>query len=149
MRVQAGAQEPVVMRLSPLAAVAIRTSLVMPLLFSYGTLQEESVQRALFRRTLSGQNDELVGFERSIVKIDRSPATTASSDRYHVNVMPNERSDSRVSGMVFEISDSELSAADEYENLDGYKRTIGTLASGKNAWVYAYADPDAIGVSKV
>jgi gamma-glutamylcyclotransferase (GGCT)/AIG2-like uncharacterized protein YtfP len=110
----------------------------MPLLFSYGTLQEESVQRALFGRTLSGQEDELLGFEQSLAKIESSQATTSGSDRHHVNVVPNGRSDSRVNGRVFEISDSELAAADEYENQDGYKRIIATLASGKEAWVYAY-----------
>jgi gamma-glutamylcyclotransferase (GGCT)/AIG2-like uncharacterized protein YtfP len=118
----------------------------MPLLFSYGTLQEESVQQALFQRTLSGQSDELVGFERSFVKINCSSTATASSDRYHVNVVPNGRSDSRVTGRVFEISDSELASADEYEHQDGYKRMTTKLASGKEAWVYAHAaSPGAIG----
>jgi gamma-glutamylcyclotransferase (GGCT)/AIG2-like uncharacterized protein YtfP len=122
----------------------------MPLLFSYGTLQEESVQRSLFGRTISGHNDELVGFEQSLAKIDCSPPIASGSGRYHVNVVPNGRSDSRVSGMVFEVTESDLAAADEYENADGYKRMTATLASGKDAWVYAYAPagPRAMGSSR-
>jgi gamma-glutamylcyclotransferase (GGCT)/AIG2-like uncharacterized protein YtfP len=110
----------------------------MPLLFSYGTLQEESVQRALFGRTLSGQNDQLVGFERSFVKLENAQATTPG-ERYHVNVVLNGRSDSRLSGLVFEITEADFSAVDVYENFDGYRRITTTLASGKEAWVYAYA----------
>jgi hypothetical protein len=37
----------------------------MPLLFSYGTLQQEDVQWSTFGRLLEGQRDELPGFERS------------------------------------------------------------------------------------
>jgi hypothetical protein len=37
----------------------------MPLLFSYGTLQEEKVQLSTFGRRLGGQRDELLGFEPS------------------------------------------------------------------------------------
>ena len=48
------------------------------------------------------------------------------------------RTDSRVSGTVFEISDDELASADRYEPA-GYKRVSATLASGRQAWVYADA----------
>jgi hypothetical protein len=34
---------------------------MMPLLFSYGTLQQEGVQRATFGRLLKGSADALVG----------------------------------------------------------------------------------------
>ena len=40
----------------------------MPLLFSYGTLQQEDVQLATFGRLLQGQKDELLGFEQSLVR---------------------------------------------------------------------------------
>jgi hypothetical protein len=43
-----------------------------------------------------------------------------------------------VKGTAFEVSDAELAHADEYEPA-GYKRIIGTLGSGKQAWVYADA----------
>jgi gamma-glutamylcyclotransferase (GGCT)/AIG2-like uncharacterized protein YtfP len=41
-----------------------------------------------------------------------------------------------VAGVVFEISDSELARADEYEGDFYYKRSAVTLASGTKAWVY-------------
>jgi gamma-glutamylcyclotransferase (GGCT)/AIG2-like uncharacterized protein YtfP len=44
-----------------------------------------------------------------------------------------------VSGTVFEITDAELAAADEYERLAAYKRIAAMLASGKQAWVYVDA----------
>ena len=42
----------------------------MPLLFSYGTLQEEDVQRSTFGRLLHGTRDELPGFEQSLARIE-------------------------------------------------------------------------------
>ena len=44
----------------------------------------------------------------------------------------------RVAGMVFEVTDAELVSSDAYEPA-GYARVQGTLASGKQAWVYARA----------
>ena len=95
----------------------------MPRVFSYGTLQHETVQQSTFGRLLHGQPDELVGF-------------ALSSSGRHTNVTFNGRSDSRVRGMVFEITDAELSATDEYERRDAYTRIAATLASGQQAWVY-------------
>jgi hypothetical protein len=43
-----------------------------------------------------------------------------------------------VSGTLFEISDTELANADQYEPA-GYKRISAMLASGQQAWVYADA----------
>ena len=110
----------------------------MPLLFSYGTLQQEAVQLSTFGRLLHGQPDELVGFEQSLLKVE-DPAFVASSGKsHHAIVTFNGRDESRVRGTVFEVSDSELASADEYEPA-GYKRIAAMLASGKQAWVYADA----------
>lgn len=98
----------------------------MPLVFSYGSLQEERVQLSTFGRLLPGSRDELVGFE-------------LASARGHANVVRSGRSDSRVSGTVFEITDAELAAADRYEQRDGYTRIAASLASGTQAWVYVDA----------
>jgi gamma-glutamylcyclotransferase (GGCT)/AIG2-like uncharacterized protein YtfP len=111
----------------------------MPLLFSYGTLQEENVQLSTFGRLLQGQRDELPGFELSRVRIEDPQVVATSGKTHYSNVTFNGRDDSRVSGTVFEITDPELAAADRYEQLAAYKREAATLASGKQAWVYAYA----------
>jgi hypothetical protein len=110
----------------------------MPLLFSYGTLQQGAVQLSTFGRLLRGEPDELVGFERAQVRIDDPEFVATSGTASHAIVRFNGRSNSRVSGMVFEVTDSELARADEYEP-DGYTRISALLASGKRAWVYADA----------
>jgi gamma-glutamylcyclotransferase (GGCT)/AIG2-like uncharacterized protein YtfP len=111
----------------------------MPLVFSYGTLQLEHVQLSTFGRLLQGQRDDLPGFEQSLVKIDDPLVVAASGKTHHANVTFNGRDDSRVSGTVFEITDAELAAADQYERLAAYKRVAAMLASGKQAWVYVDA----------
>ena len=108
----------------------------MPLLFSYGTLQQDHVQLSTFGRLLQGQADELLGFEPSLVKIADPQVVATSGNTHHANVTFNGRSDSRVSGTVFEITDAELAAADKYEQAAAYKRVVAKLASGKQAWVY-------------
>ena len=111
----------------------------MPLVFSYGTLQEDSVQRSTFGRLLRGHRDELPGFEQSLVRIEDPQVAAAGGRTHHANVTFNGRSDSRVSGTVFEITDAELATADRYEQVAAYIRITATLASGKQAWVYVDA----------
>jgi hypothetical protein len=110
----------------------------MPLLFSYGTLQQENVQLATFGRVLQGQKDQLVGFEQSLIILDDPQVVSTSGKTQHAIVKFNGRNDSRVSGTVFEVTDAELASADRYEPAP-YKRVAATLASGKEAWVYADA----------
>jgi gamma-glutamylcyclotransferase (GGCT)/AIG2-like uncharacterized protein YtfP len=111
----------------------------MPLLFSYGTLQQANVQLSTFGRLLQGQRDELLGFEPSLVRIEEPHVVATSGKTHHANVTFNGRNDSRVSGTVFEITDAELAAADQYEQLAAYQRVTAMLASGKQAWVYVDA----------
>ena len=111
----------------------------VPLIFSYGTLQDERVQMSTFGRRIDGHQDELVGFEPSIVPIDDPQAAAAAGKTHHANVTFNGKQASRVSGTVFEITDDELTAADEYEKVAAYERIVAPLASGKQAWVYVDA----------
>jgi hypothetical protein len=108
----------------------------MPLLFSYGTLQQEAVQLSTFGRALRGEPDELVGFEPGLFRIDDAEFVAASGKALHAIVRFNGRAHSRVPGTVFELSDDELARADRYEPA-GYRRVATRLASGKKAWVYA------------
>ena len=111
----------------------------MPLVFSYGTLQQEHVQLATFGRLLQGRRDELPGFEESLVAIEDPQVVATSGKTHHSNVTFNGRDDRRVSGTVFEITDAELAAADQYEQLAAYTRIAVVLASGRHAWVYVDA----------
>lgn len=108
----------------------------MPLLFSYGTLQQESVQLSTFGRLLLGSKDELPGFEKSSVRIEDDQVVAQSGMTHYANVKFNGNNDCRVSGTRFEITDAELAAADLYEQDAGYERIVAMLASGKQAWVY-------------
>jgi hypothetical protein len=110
----------------------------MPLLFSYGTLQQDNVQLSTFGRLLQGHPDQLVGFEQSLLVIDDPHVVATSGKTHHVIVKHNGREDSRVNGTVFEITDADLANADRYE-VSEYKRIATTLASGRQAWVYVDA----------
>ena len=110
----------------------------MPLIFSYGSLQEEDVQRSTFGRRLNGERDELVGFEQSWVKIEDPQVVAKIGKTHHANVALTGQQSSRVTGMVFETTDAELQAVDEYETAFAYHRVSTTLASGKQAWVYLH-----------
>ncbi|MGO8800571.1 MAG: gamma-glutamylcyclotransferase family protein [Roseiarcus sp.] len=110
----------------------------MPLLFSYGTLQQEGVQRSTFGRLLKGSADALVGYAQSMVKIEDADVVAKSGKTHHPIVAYTGASEDRVAGTVFEITDAELAAADAYE-VDAYKRALAPLASGRSAWVYVDA----------
>jgi gamma-glutamylcyclotransferase (GGCT)/AIG2-like uncharacterized protein YtfP len=108
----------------------------MALLFSYGTLQQGDVQLSTFGRALQGRPDVLVGFELSTVTIQEPAFVAASGTSEHAIVTFTGNDRDRVSGMVFEITDTELARADAYEPA-GYERALAMLASGTEAWVYA------------
>ncbi len=110
----------------------------MPLLFSYGTLRDEAVQLSTFCRRLRGEPDELIGFEQSILEIEDAAFVAKSGRSRHTAVTFTGRGESRVPGTVFGVTDRELASADAYEP-SGYTRVLATLASGRNAWVYARA----------
>jgi gamma-glutamylcyclotransferase (GGCT)/AIG2-like uncharacterized protein YtfP len=107
----------------------------MPLLFSYGTLQQQSVQQSTFGRLLTGRSDALVGYSQSLLRIEDAAVLAASGLSYHPIVRFSGDARDRVEGTVFEISDAELDRADAYEVSD-YQRVLAPLASGAQAWVY-------------
>lgn len=111
----------------------------MPLIFSYGTLQQESVQLSTFGRLLAGQPDRLPGFESAKVRID-DPVVAAQFGCAHFdNALYTGDETSAVPGMVFEITAAELVLVDEYERRARYTRIAVTLESGTSAWVYVEA----------
>jgi gamma-glutamylcyclotransferase (GGCT)/AIG2-like uncharacterized protein YtfP len=103
-------------------------------LFSYGTLQQESVQLANFGRRLQGRPDVLAGWRLSTVEITDPEVLAESGLAVHKILVPGKPSD-EIDGVVFEITLEELRAADGYET-DAYKRIEVTLQSGAKAWVY-------------
>lgn len=110
----------------------------MPLLFSYGTLQREDIQRSTFGRLLNGRRDELVRYEPALVEITDAALAARLGKTHHANVMPTRKARSRVAGTVFEVTDAELADCDSYEAPFDYVRVTATLASGAEAWVYVH-----------
>lgn len=110
----------------------------MPLLFSYGTLQEEKVQRELFGRSLKGRKDELLGFERLTIQVADPEFARTSGKAEHAILKPTSSPSARVAGMALEVTDQELVIADRYEPAE-YRRVEASLASGGFAWVYVAA----------
>jgi hypothetical protein len=110
----------------------------MPLLFSYGTLQQEGVQRETFGRRLSGRADSIVGYRQSFVTIEDQEVIRKSGKTEHPIIVHTGLDDDRVPGMAFEVSEAELAQADAYE-VDAYERVLAPLASGLAAWVYVDA----------
>lgn len=108
----------------------------MPWLFSYGSLQEEQVQLSTFGRLVQGERDALVGFEPSLVTIEDPQVRLATGKTHHANASANGKSESRVEGTVFEVSEAELLRVDEYEKAFSYKRIEVNMASSRIAWVY-------------
>ena len=97
------------------------------------------MQISTFGRLLRGRTDALPRFEQAWVRIEDPQVVAATGKTHYANVVSSDSQDSRVAGTVFEITDAELAAADEYERPAGYERMTATLASGTRAWVYAYA----------
>ena len=110
----------------------------MPLLFSYGTLQQDEVQQATFGRLLPGHADRLPGYARAMVAIDDPAVVATSGKTHHPIVKPSGDAADAVDGTVFEITDEELANADRYE-VAAYTRVAVTLGSGREAWVYVDA----------
>jgi len=110
------------------------------LLFSYGTLQQENVQRTTFGRPLDGEPDELLMYQSSLVAIEDPGVVAMSGRAQHPIVRFTGNPAHRVPGTLFRVTPEELVRADGYE-VAAYRRVSAALASGKTAWVYVDARP--------
>jgi hypothetical protein len=107
----------------------------MPLLFSYGTLQQPEVQRATYGRLLDAEPDMLVGYRLAPLAISDPQVVRLSGKAVHTIASRTGDPADRIAGVRFEISDEELAATDAYE-VDAYARAELTLVSGAVAWAY-------------
>ena len=112
-------------------------------LFSYGTLQLESVQLSLFGRTLTGHRDILPHFEHALLKIEDPAEVAALGKTHHAIAKFTGHADDEVAGTALLVTMDELLKADAYEPPE-YQRVRVVLRSGTHAWVYvdvAHAAP--------
>lgn len=110
----------------------------MPLLFSYGSLQQEEVQLATFGRKLAGEFDLLTGYEPALVRITDPAVAERLKKTHHDNIKSTGDDWSNVQGMAFEMTEDELTKADGYEAQYNYTRIQVTLNSGNTAFVYVH-----------
>jgi len=111
----------------------------MPLLFSYGTLQQEEVQLANFGRVLSGNKDTLQRYVVGEIEITDERVIRESGKAVHPILQFIGNFSDEVLGTVFELTESELAQADDYE-VNDYVRVAVKLKSGTECWVYAAAN---------
>jgi gamma-glutamylcyclotransferase (GGCT)/AIG2-like uncharacterized protein YtfP len=109
------------------------------LLFSYGTLQKKNVQIAVYGRELTGRADALPGYIRGKVPITDPKIVASIGESHYANVERSSNPEDAVSGTVFEVTEQELAATDQYEEAAEYRRIPVTLRSGDQAWVYLRA----------
>jgi hypothetical protein len=111
----------------------------MARLFSYGTLQYKEVQLSTFGRELKGVADAIPGFALSRIEITDPAVIAASGEDHHLIMRRSDASDAAVEGVIFEITPTELAAADAYE-VDDYVRIEVRSKSGVMTFVYVAAD---------
>jgi len=109
-------------------------------LFSYGTLQTEAVQLAIFRRTLDGTPDTLPGYRVTMTATADQEFIEKTGASHHRNLQFTSVASDIVEGTVFIITRKELEEADTYEPTD-YERVLVQLNSGLKAWVYINSHP--------
>ncbi|PZX93129.1 gamma-glutamylcyclotransferase [Flavobacterium aquariorum] len=107
----------------------------MPLLFSYGTLQKEQVQIETFGRLLKGEKDSLMGYELKMMEITDPEVLRKSRQKFHPIIEFSGNKNNEVEGMLFEVTDEEITNADDYE-VDDYKRIETSFKSGKVGFIY-------------
>jgi gamma-glutamylcyclotransferase (GGCT)/AIG2-like uncharacterized protein YtfP len=112
----------------------------MPLLFSYGTLQQKEVQIANFGRELAAVPDTLQGYVVGEVEITDERVIRESGKSIHPILIFTGQLTDEVDGSVFEITAAELKLADDYE-VDDYQRISACMKSGRECWIYAAAQP--------
>ncbi len=110
----------------------------MERLFSYGSLRDEKVQRAIFGHPVEGVADAITGYRLAEVVIDDATTAELSGTNVHRILDPTDNVEDRIEGLVLSLTDDELQLADDYEDA-AYKRVSARLASGGEAWVYVRA----------
>lgn len=106
-------------------------------LFSYGTLQLEAVQMAIFGRRLTGKRDVLPGFEETSLVIEDQAIISISGKTHHTIAKFTGRTSDAISGTVYAVIPEEIQSADKYEV--ACQRVAVVLQSGIRAWVYVDA----------
>ena len=109
----------------------------MPLLFSYGTLQQPEVQQANYGRLLDGTPDALLGYRLEPLTISDPDVVRVSGKAVHTIARPSGNPEDRIDGVRFTLTEAELAATDDYE-VKAYARAEIVLESGVRAFAYVW-----------
>lgn len=110
----------------------------MPLLFSYGTLQQRDVQQATYGHLLMGTRNSLVGYRLEPLVIDDAEVVRLSGKSVHMIARYTGNPDDRIAGIAFHLTDQELASTDTYE-VGAYARVEVDLESGERGFAYVGA----------
>jgi len=102
------------------------------LLFSYGTLRQSEVQRALFGREVLTTEDVLPGFRLDVMLITEPDVIAKSGSDKHP-ILRRSSAEDVAHGALLELSDAELSAADSSSVACVSSDTWPSSASGSAA----------------
>ena len=104
-------------------------------LFSYGTLQLDTVQLESYGRLLNGEKASLKQYKLDKLKITDTKVLKASGKKFHPIALKTNNVNDSIEGTIFKITEKELIETDKYEVSD-YKRILETFSTGEKAWVY-------------
>lgn len=111
----------------------------MAKLFSYGTLQLDTVQLDTFGRLLKGNKDRLLGYTVTEIKITDPKVIKSSGTDIHPILEYTGNKEDFVESVLFDLTEEELLNADKYE-VDDYKRAELIFESEKTGFVYLKND---------
>ena len=104
----------------------------MEKLFSYGTLRQAEIQRALYGREVETIPDAIMGYCIRVVQLTGWKYAQVSGGSLQQTI---EKGPGDIEGSVLLLTPDELVRTDEYEPR-GYARVKVPLRSGGEAWAY-------------
>ena len=104
----------------------------MEKLFSYGTLRDAEIQRALYGRLVKTTPDAIIGYCFRTIHLTDWKYSEISGGNVQKTI---EKGPGEIDGAVLLLTPDELTRTDEYEP-KGYARFKVPLRSGGEAWAY-------------
>ncbi len=104
-------------------------------LFSYGTLQNEDVQRDVLGKVLPGQADRLPFYDQSVLEVVNGGRAEASGTARYLLAHYSGRHTDVLQGTAYPVTAADLRRTDKFQG-PAYKRIASVLGSGVCAWVY-------------
>ncbi len=105
------------------------------LVFSYGALQNEELQRSVLGRVFPSEAAILPGFHADYAEMADPRFAELTGTSIHAVLRRTDDPRDKVIGKVFRLTEDELDAADQFQVLM-FRREQVVLEGGRTAWVY-------------